>query len=173
MPYCTVRLSRATHALLHCQALPHPKHSCATQHEQSCAPPCSAITKSLTCQMCLHQDRLCASQCMPSCATQLCQTRATDLAHVSLRKRYEPIKKLKGTVGQAALSQLLHEGSQPSAVKLGHAFCRNLHSKLLEFLGWGVEKAALSVGMRVCRAAVLPNIAHMQARRHAVSNGML
>ena len=141
--------------LLHCQALPLPEHSCA--RIESRAVPHHALPPPV-----LPTESLCVNQCMPPCATQLCQTRGTDLAHVSLGKGYEPIKKLEGAMRQAALSQLLHEGSQPSTVKLGHALCSNLQGKGLSFLGWGLEEEALSVGMMVCRAGVLPNIAHMK-----------
>ena len=91
---------------------------------------------------------------------------------MSLRKGYEPIKKLESTMGQAALSQLLHEGSQPSTVQLRHAFCRDLQSKGLHLLGGEWKNVHSSGGTWVCSAAVLPNIAHMKDGRHAVSNDM-
>ena len=141
--------------LLHCQALPLPEHRCAPI--KSRAVPHHTLPPPV-----LPTESLCVNQCMPSCANQLCQTRGTDLAHVSLRKGNEPVKKLEGAMGQAALSQLLHEGSQPSTVKLGHALCSNLQGKSLPFLGWGLAQEALSVGMMVCRAGVLPNIAHIK-----------
>ena len=101
------------------------------------------------------------------CHSAVSDQSPTDLAHVSLRKGYEPIEKLEGTMGQAALSQLLHEGSQPSTVQLRHALCCNLQSKDGDW-----KKVHSSLGMRVCRAARLPNIAHMRDGRHAVSDDM-
>ena len=142
-------------ALLHCQALPHNTCTCCNArlcHSQNTAAPATEAElcpTMLYCHMCFQQGMLCASQYMPSCATQ---QSPTDLAHMSLRKGYEPIKKLEGTMGQATLSQLLHEGSQPSTMQLRHAFCRDLQSKGLHFLGSAGNSTQVTQSCHVGRA---------------------